>query len=55
MYMKPTELKIDWIKKRISSHYVIVKTLNAQNKQRILKAVRENGQVHIKPELSELH
>ena len=27
--------------KRKSSHYIIIKTLNAQNKERILKAVRE--------------
>jgi hypothetical protein len=34
--------------KRNSSHHIIVKTLNAQNKERILKAVRENGQVTYK-------
>ena len=28
-----------------SCHHIIVKTPNAQNKERILKAVRENGQV----------
>jgi len=32
-------------KKRNSSHHIIVKTPNAQNKERILKAVREKGQV----------
>ena len=31
--------------KRNSSHHIIVKTPNAQNKERILKAVREKGQV----------
>ena len=31
-------------KKKIC-HHIIVKTPNAQNKERILKAVRENGQV----------
>jgi hypothetical protein len=31
--------------KRNSSHYIIVKTLNVQNKGRILKEVREKGQV----------
>jgi hypothetical protein len=37
-----------------SSRYIIIKTPNAQNKERILKAVRENFQV-IKAVLSELH
>ena len=31
--------------KRNSSHHIIIKTSNAQNKIRILKAVKENGQV----------
>ena len=31
--------------KRNSSHHIIIKTPNAQNKERILKAVREKGQV----------
>ena len=31
--------------KKNSSCHIIIKTLNAQNKERILKAVRENGQV----------
>jgi hypothetical protein len=34
--------------KRNSSCHIIVKTSNAQNKERILKAVRENGQVTYK-------
>ena len=34
--------------KRNSSCYIIVKTPNAQNKERILKAVREKGQVTYK-------
>jgi hypothetical protein len=34
--------------KRNSSHHIIVKTPNAQNKERILKAVRERGQVTYK-------
>jgi hypothetical protein len=34
-----------WDQKRKSSHHIIIKTLNAQNKKRILKAARENGQV----------
>jgi hypothetical protein len=34
--------------KRNFSHYIIVKTLNALNKERILKAVREKGQVTYK-------
>ena len=32
-------------KKNNFCHHIIVKTPNAQNKERILKAVRENGQV----------
>jgi hypothetical protein len=31
--------------KRNSSYHIIIKTPNAQNKERILKAVREKGQV----------
>jgi hypothetical protein len=31
--------------KRKSSHHTIIKTLNAQSKERILKASREKGQV----------
>ena len=31
--------------KRNSSHHIITQTPNAQNKERILKAVREEGQV----------
>jgi hypothetical protein len=34
--------------KRNSSCHIIVKTLNAENKERILKAVREKGQVTYK-------
>jgi hypothetical protein len=34
--------------KRNSSCHIIVKTLNAQNRERILKAVREKGQVTYK-------
>jgi hypothetical protein len=36
------------VKKRNSSHHIIIKTSNAQNKERILKAVRENGQITYK-------
>ena len=36
-----TPNKLD--QKRNSSHHIIVKTPNEQNKERILKAVRENG------------
>jgi len=39
--------------KRNSSCHIIVKTPNAQNKERILEAVREKGR--IKADLSELH
>ena len=50
--------------KRNSSHHIIIKTSNAQNKQtkRILKAIREKGQVtykdrpiRIKPDLITRH
>jgi hypothetical protein len=34
--------------KRNSSHHIIIKTPNALNKERILKAVREQGQVPYK-------
>jgi hypothetical protein len=34
--------------KRNSSHHIIIKTLNALNKERILKAVRDKGQVMYK-------
>jgi hypothetical protein len=34
--------------KRNSSRHIIIKTPNAQNKERILKAVREKGQVTYK-------
>jgi hypothetical protein len=37
--------------KRNSSHHIIVKTPNALNKERILKAVREKGQVTYKGRL----
>jgi hypothetical protein len=41
--------------KRNSSCHIIIKTLNAQNKERILKAVKEKGLSNIKADLSELH
>jgi len=41
--------------KRKSSSHIIVKTPNTQNKERILKAVREKGQVTYKADLSESH
>jgi hypothetical protein len=40
--------------KRNSSCHIIIKTLKAQNKERLLKAVREKRQ-DIKADLSELH
>jgi hypothetical protein len=33
-----------WDQKRKSSHHIIIKTLNAQIKERILKAARKKGQ-----------
>jgi hypothetical protein len=32
-----------WDQKRKSTHYIVIKTLNAQNKVRILKAARERA------------
>jgi hypothetical protein len=40
-YISPNRLD----QKRKSSHHIIIRTLNAQNKERILKAVREKVQV----------
>ena len=37
-----------WDQKINSSRYIIIKTPNAQNKERILKAVRQKGQVKYK-------
>jgi hypothetical protein len=37
------------------SHHIIIKTQNAQNKEKILKAVRENVKWHVKADLSKLH
>jgi hypothetical protein len=37
-----------WDQKRKSSHHIFVKTLNAQSKERILKAAREKSQVTYK-------
>jgi hypothetical protein len=34
-----------WGQKRKSSSHILIKTLNPQNKERILKAAREMGQV----------
>ena len=47
MYRKLREDKI-LNKKRKSSCHIIIKTLNAQNKKRILKAARGKGQVTCK-------
>jgi hypothetical protein len=44
-----------WDHKRKSFHHIIIKTLNAQNKERILKASKENGKVMYKENLSILH
>ena len=43
-YRTPDRLE----KKRNSSHHIIIKTPNAQNNERILKAVSEKGQVTYK-------
>ena len=44
VYSTPNRLD----QKRNSSHHIIFKTPNAQNKERILKAVREKGHVTYK-------
>ena len=41
--------------KRNSSRNIIIRTTNALNKDRLLKAVREQGQVTYKADLLELH
>ena len=41
--------------KRNSSWHIKIRTTNALNKERILEAVREKGQVTLKAGLSELH
>ena len=42
--------------KRKSPHHIIIKTLNIQNKERILKAAREKDQItYIKTDLIGLH
>jgi hypothetical protein len=37
-----------WDQKRKTSHHIIIKRLNAQNKERMLKAAMEKGQVTYK-------
>jgi len=50
-YITPNRLD----QKRNFSLHIIVKTPNAQNKERILKEVMEKGQVIYKADLSELY
>jgi hypothetical protein len=45
--MKPKELQIEWTRKEILPD-IIIRTTNELNKDRILKGVRENGQVTYK-------
>jgi hypothetical protein len=40
-YKRPNK----WVQKWKSSHHIIIKTLNIQNKERILKGSREMDQV----------
>jgi hypothetical protein len=40
-----------WDQKRKSSCHIRIKTLNVQNKERILKAARERGQVTIQRQI----
>jgi hypothetical protein len=49
-YRTPNGLELGDHKKNSSCH-IIIKTLNAQNKEKILKAVREKGQVTYKDSL----
>jgi hypothetical protein len=44
-----------WDQKVNSSCHIIIKTPNAQNIERILKAIRVKGQVKYKADLSKLH
>jgi len=44
-----------WDQKRKASHPILVKTLNTEKKERILKASREKGQKHSKTHLLELY
>jgi hypothetical protein len=37
LYKKPTEHQIDWVTRKYSRH-VIIKIINAWNKERLLKA-----------------
>ena len=46
-YKKPTDLQIDWTRKEIPPD-TIIRTTHALNKDRILKAIREKGQVTYK-------
>jgi hypothetical protein len=39
------EHQINGTRKEKSSHHILIKTVNAQNKGRILRAVREKGQI----------
>jgi hypothetical protein len=48
-----TPNKLD--QKRNSSQHIVIKTPNSLNKDRILKAIKEKGQVNIKAGLLELH
>ena len=41
--------------KRNSSRHIVIRTSNALNKHKILKAEREKGQVNIKADLLKLH
>jgi hypothetical protein len=47
MYKKPVEHQINWTSKE-NLITIIIKTLNAQSKERILKHAREKGQVTYK-------
>jgi hypothetical protein len=48
MYKKPYRTPNRLVQKRKSSCHIIIKSLNSRNKERILKAIREKGQVTYK-------
>jgi hypothetical protein len=41
--------------KRNSSHHIIVLTINVENKEKILKTVRDKFKEHVKADLSEVY
>jgi hypothetical protein len=48
MYRRHFKLEINMIRKRSTSLHMIIKIPNLENKERILKALRENTSSHTK-------